>query len=261
MDSSPYNRQNHLLKLSDVQSILRDRGIESQPSNLSLYQKSFVHESYRTLKCYEQWEPDPSCVPLQKESYERLEFIGDALIESVVANYLYSRFHEIYDQDEGFLTKLKTRLVCGKNLTYISSCLGFQKYLMISKSIEDKYGGRTHMKDHKILCDVFEAFCGALYKDTSNYELVQKFIIQSIEDTIDFSELILHDTNYKDQLSRYIKKTYDKYPEYKTVEVENRHKTEIYNGPDLIGESTHVDKKQSQQEAARKGLEYYGILN
>ena len=91
---------------------------------------------------------------------------------------------------------------------------------------------------------------GALYKDTSNYELVQKFIIQSIEDTIDFSELILHDTNYKDQLSRYIKKTYDKYPEYKTVEVENRHKTEIYNGPDLIGESTHVDKKQSQQEGS-----------
>lgn len=117
------------------------------------------------------------------------------------------------------------------------------------------------MKDHKILCDVFEAFCGALYKATNDYELVKKFVISSIESNIDIGDMIVQDTNYKDQLWRYIKQTYDKYPRKEIIENANIYHTTIFNGPDKIGESSHVDKKQSEQQASKKGLEYYGILN
>ena len=262
MDTSPYNKHNFLVTENDVKDILSNANIHlTSIGNLHFYQKSFVHESYRTLKCYESIPKDESCLPLQKESYERLEFIGDALLESIVANYLYSRYHEIYGQDEGFLTKLKTRLVCGKNLTELSSLLGFQKYIVISKYVEEKHKGRHNMKDHKILCDVFEAFCGALYKATNDYELVKKFVISSIESNIDLGDMIIQDTNYKDQLWRYIKKTYDKYPNINVTEHQNIYETIIFNGPDKIGESSHVDKKQSEQQASKKGLEYYGILN
>tara|TARA_B110000858_G_C17747951_1_gene448271 strand:- start:47 stop:838 length:792 start_codon:yes stop_codon:yes gene_type:complete len=258
----PYNSNNESITKDTIHKILSSLKITFEVNNLSLYQKSFIHESYRKLKCYENMVNKNNNMALQEESYERLEFIGDALIESITANYLYDRYHIIYKQDEGFLTKLKTRLVCGKNLTYLSGCLELQKYIVISKMVEDKNKGRENMKSHKILCDVFEAFCGALYQDTNDYELVKKFIINVYEKFIDFSELIITDINYKDKLSRYIKKTYDNYPIYNTIMIdEDNYKTEIFNGEDKIGEFISLDKKDSNQEAAKLGLIYYGILN
>ena len=261
MDNNPYNKNNFLVTEDTIQYILKNANINIRISNIYLYQKSFIHESYRKLKCYESIPRDVSCLPLQDESYERLEFIGDALIESIVSNYLYSRYHEIYNKDEGFLTKFKTRLVCGKNLTILSNMIGFYKYIVISKSIEDKYNGRQNMKDHKILCDVFESFCGALYKDTNDYEIVKKFVIYCIESNLDMSEFIIQDTNFKDQLWRYIKQTYNKYPNQKTEEIDGIFSTKIFNGSDIIGISKDIDKKKSEQLASKKGLEYYGILN
>ena len=120
MESNPYNKNNFLLTESFLNEILNQVDIKINSCNIELYQKSFVHESYRKLKCYEKMTNTDNCLQLQNESYERLEFIGDALIESIVANYLYSRYHEIYNQDEGFLSKLKMRIVCGKNLSKLS---------------------------------------------------------------------------------------------------------------------------------------------
>ena len=149
----------------------------------------------------------------------------------------------------------------GKTLTYLSFKIGFHKYIVISKWIEDKHNGRNNMTDHKILCDVFEAFCGALYKDTKNYEIVEKFVINSIEKYLDLSEFIINDTNYKDQLWRYMKKTYDKYPEKNTINVEDEYLTQIKNGEEIIGEFKSNDKKESEQLASREALKHYGILN
>jgi ribonuclease III len=261
MESNPYNKNNFLLTESFLNEILNQVDIKINSCNIELYQKSFVHESYRKLKCYEKMTNTDNCLQLQNESYERLEFIGDALIESIVANYLYSRYHEIYNQDEGFLSKLKMRIVCGKNLSKLSNKLNLKKYIIISKSIEDKYNGRVNMCEHKILCDVFEAFCGALYKDTKNYEIVEKFVINSIEKYLDLSEFIINDTNYKDQLWRYMKKTYDKYPEKNTINVEDEYLTQIKNGEEIIGEFKSDDKKESEQLASREALKHYGILN
>ena len=260
--ATPFNSFNFKVSETNIYEIFNKLDINFKLNDISLYQKSFIHESYRKLKCYEDMINNNNYMALQDESYERLEFIGDALIESITANYLYDRFHIIYNQDEGFLTKLKTRLVCGKNLTYLASCLDLQKYIVISKMVEDKNNGRENMKTHKILCDVFEALCGALYQDTKDYQLVEKFVINVYEKFIDFSELIITDINYKDKLSRYIKKTYDNYPIYNTIIIdEDNYKTEIFNGEDKIGEFISQDKKDSNQGAAKLGLIYYGILN
>ena len=76
----------------------------------------------------------------------------------IVANYLYSRFP---DQNEGFLSKIRTKLVNGKMLGYLSDKIGFPKFAIISKQVDDSNG----RNNYKIMEDIFEAFIGALYLD------------------------------------------------------------------------------------------------
>ena len=105
-DETPYNNQNILINEKDVNNILKRFGIELDCININLYRKSLVNKSYVTRKnenfvtgnenCPE------DCLPLQEESNERFEFLGDSVLSTTVANYLYERYP---DQQEGFLTK------------------------------------------------------------------------------------------------------------------------------------------------------------
>ena len=72
---------------------------------------------------------------LQKYSYETMEFLGDSILSSIISSYLYERFYTIYEQNEGFLTKLKIRFVCGEQLAFLSRQLEFNKYMILSKHI------------------------------------------------------------------------------------------------------------------------------
>ena len=65
---------------------------------------------------YEEFTNDNNDLPLQKISYETMEFLGDSILSSSVSSYLYQRFYEIHDQNEGFLTKIRMRIVCGEAL-------------------------------------------------------------------------------------------------------------------------------------------------
>lgn len=265
-NENPYNLNNFLITSDVVIDILSQHNINDfKIKDISLFIKSFIHESYTNLKCYETFKNDNKRLDLQKESYERLEFLGDSFIGCIVAEYLYKRYHEIYGVNEGFMTKLRTRIVMGKTLTYLSFKIGFHKYIVISKWIEDKHNGRNNMTDHKILCDVFEAFCGALYLN-SDFFTLQKFLISVIEKYIDFSDFILNDINYKDKLSRYIHKTYNYYPNYIVNEtiIDNikTYKCIIKNNKDeIISEYVSENKKQAEQSSAKLALKYYNILN
>ena len=82
---------------------------DSISPNLKLYQKSFIHKSYCKLKDYNEFKyPGDNYLPLQEESYETIEFLGDSILGSVVSSYIYRRFHMIYGETEGFLTKLNS---------------------------------------------------------------------------------------------------------------------------------------------------------
>ena len=136
-------------------------------TDITLYQKAMIHKSYCELPEYKEFEyPGENCYHYKKEIYETLEFLGDSILGSIVSSYIFERFHIIHNQNEGFLTKLKIRLVCGENLCKFSKNINLQKHIIISKHIEEKCSGRENTN---ILEDVFEAFVGAIYLD-NDYE-------------------------------------------------------------------------------------------
>tara|TARA_R110002074_G_scaffold214997_2_gene384889 strand:- start:554 stop:1348 length:795 start_codon:yes stop_codon:yes gene_type:complete len=262
-NNSPYNKNNFLISSENILNILNKFNINDfKIKDISLFQKCFIHESYTNLKCYSEYKNSDNCLPLQNESYERLEFLGDSFIGCITAEYLYERYHKIYNVNEGFMTKLRTRIVMGKTLTYLSYKMGLHKYIIISDSIESKYNGRNNMGEHKILCDVLESFCGALYLN-SDFNTLKSFFINIIESFIDFSELILNDINYKDQLSRYIRKTYNYTIKYDTIKDKDLiYECSIKDKDNItICKYNSEDKKEAEQECAKLALKYYNILN
>ena len=259
--SDPYNPKNIFLNVDDVNNIMKSLNINNfKCNNLSLYQTAFVHKSYTELKDYKEYDKPDGVMELQKLSYETLEFIGDAFLGNIIANYLYKRYFYNHGEDEGFLTKLKIRFVCGEQLAYLSKCLGFDKYIIISKHIDENCSGRTNSN---ILEDTFEAFIGALYHDTGDFKLVERYIINIIEKYVDFSETILHDNNYKDQILRYLQHNYKVYPTYDTNkdENENIYICRIYKEDEYIETGKGNSKKKSEQDAAKRALIKYCVIS
>lgn len=267
MDSdTTYNSKNNLFTIDDLKKIFPDINISKQ-LDISVYQRAFVHSSYCTRKNENFEEANihcpKDCLPLQETSYERFEFLGDALLNTVTSDYLYHRYP--YEQ-EGFLAKMKTKLVNGTMLAYLSKCAGFDKYIIISKQIEESDGRSTK----SILEDVFEAFLGALYTDFSKintgigYTAVQDFIVYVFEEYIDFAELINRNNNYKDILSKYFQHNFQSVPKFIELDskIVNNKKEYVYATKDhngtIIGVGRGENIKKAQQEAAKTALVYYG---
>ena len=212
-------------------------------------------------------------MPLQEDSNEVLEWLGDAIIQSVSAIYLYKRYNK---QREGFLTKLRSKLVKTETLSKLALYLNFDKHLIISKHIEIICNGR---KNARILEDSFEAFIGAMMNDfgSSNeaegFDICNTFIRNIIEQKIDITELIINDDNYKDQLMRYYQKMFGgKFPKYEqknlitTVTdngIVNKKFQMIVRDNDniIIGEGIARSKKEAEQKAAKNALMHFGIFN
>ena len=120
----PFNPLNKLVTKEDVQMILIEHGVDYSPKDISLYNKAFLHRSYCTRKndnvITGNTECPTNCLPLQEESNERLEFLGDSILNFVVADYLYDRYPDV---NEGFLTKVRTRIVNGNMLAELSEYL------------------------------------------------------------------------------------------------------------------------------------------
>lgn len=256
--ANPYNLNNRLITLNDITNIMKTLNINDfSTNNLKLYQKSFIHKSYCNMKDYEEFKyPGGEYLPLQDESYETIEFLGDSILGSVVSSYIFKRFHLIYGENEGFLTKLKIRLVCGENLSDVSKKMDLSRYLIISKHIEENCSGRSNKN---ILEDVLESFIGALYLD-KGYEYTETFIINVIETYCDFTEIILKDTNYKDQISRYFQQTFNIYPKYKTEKYENIFRSSIFNGETLIKTGSGESKKKAEQDVSKKALIHFNVI-
>ena len=259
--SDPYNPKNKLITTDDILNIMKSLNIQDLTiSNLDLYQRAFIHKSYCKMKDYEEYNQPDNCLELFTISYETLEFIGDSFLGNIIANYLYNRYFIGHHQDEGFLTKLKIRFVCGEQLAFLSEKLNLGQFMIISKHIDENCDGRNNIH---ILEDIFEAFLGALYSDTNNFQLVEKFIIQCIEKFIDFSDLILKDNNYKDQILRYFQHNYKIYPTYKTIknEEKNIYECQIFKEDEYIETGYGNSKKKSEQDASKKALMKFCVLS
>ena len=279
----PYNNKNVLLNDENLRELFDTNGLKGlKYKNINLYRVAFVHKSYCTMKNIDFNKSNincPSdCLPLQDVSYERLEFLGDSLLGMIVANYLYSRFP---DQNEGFLSKIRTKLVNGKMLGYLSDKIGFPKFAIISKQVEDSNG----RNNYKIMEDIFEAFIGALYLDYQSeddevilpkniklspmtgvgYYVVESWLIYIIENYIDFSELIRVKNNYKDMLTSHMQNYLQDIPQFKEISVSTRDNYKIFNycvkdrNGTIISTSTGKSKKEAENNAALEALKYYNI--
>jgi dsRNA-specific ribonuclease len=239
---NPYNPLNIKIKLSDVQSILTKYNIPPIIDNISLYERAFVHRSYLKRPDYENIQQNitivdrPSdCLPLSSKSNERLEFLGDGILEAITKYYLYRRFPK---ENEGFMTEKKIAIVKNEAIGRVAYEMGLHKWLIISKHAEEKKI-RTNLK--KLGC-LFESFIGALFldfnkvvvKDEENwfqntfvtgpgFQMAQKFIENIFERHIDWVALIQNDDNYKNILQVKIQKEFKVTPHYLEIE----HDTEL----------------------------------
>lgn len=278
-----YNENNFYITKEIILSILKSGNvIVSDISNLEIWQKAFIHKSYcsnndfkKNEKFYgsiEMTDSMESKMPLQDDSNEVLEWLGDGIIQGIIAKYLYERFKL---QREGFLTKIRSKLVKTETLSKLALALNFDRYLIISKHIEIICNGR---KNARILEDCFEAFIGAMMdiysangNDGKAYNMCKTFIIHIIEQKIDITELIVNDDNYKDQLMRFYQKKFNgKFPIYEqkklitTVNdmgISNRKFQMFVRDVDnnIIGEGIARSKKEAEQKAAKAALMHFGI--
>ncbi len=264
-DSYILNENNKFITKKFVEQTLKQYGIDHTVKNLDNFKLAFVHVSYlkeqqltdKFIKLLKEIEPiknKADAIPLQENSYEVLEFLGDAVIHAVIAEYLFRRYPE---KDQGFLTKLRTKIEKGDTLNRFSRKLGFDKYAIISRNIELS-GGRNN--NVNIMEDIFEAFMGALKLET-NYETCQKFIINFIDSEIDFADLINNEDNYKELLMQYYHKNgYKTTPTYhliNTIDEKPRKLFEmIAKNPDgkEIGRGMSTSKVQAAQNAAKQAL-------
>lgn len=263
-DEMPYNNQNILLMEDDLRQIFDNNGLKDiNFNNINLYRNALVHKSYCTMKNADfnqgnQKCPD-DCLPLQEMSYERLEFLGDSLLGMIVASYLYERFP---DQSEGFLSKIRTKLVNGKMLGFLSEKIGFPKFAIISKQVEELNG----RNNYKIMEDIFEAFIAAIYLDFQmDIEIVKKWIIYIIENYIDFSELILSRTNYKDLLVNYMQHHLQDQPKFYEIGIVSRDNNKIFTycikdkNNTVIATAKGFTKKEAENNVSLEALKHYNV--
>jgi dsRNA-specific ribonuclease len=230
---NPYNPVNKELDMHAVGEILRKYGVTLKPMNAELYKRAFVHKSYVKRPKLENIENGITivgrpynCLSLRSRSNERLEFLGDGVLECVTKWYLYRRFPK---EDEGFMTEKKIQLVKNEAIGKLAYTLGLHKYYIMSKHAEEKKT-RTNLK--KLGC-LFESFIGALFLDGNKmtcgnldrcvsgtaptgigFQLAQTFIESVLETHIDWVELVLNDDNYKNILQVMIQKEFKVTPTY-----------------------------------------------
>ena len=175
---------------------------------------------------------------------ERLEFLGDAVLELISSDFLYKKFTQI---PEGELTKKRASLVCEPSLAYCARDFGLPQYLLLGKG-EDMTGGRNR---DSIVSDATEALLGAIYLDggfASAKEFVLKFILNDLE-----NKQLFYDS--KTTLQEIVQGSYDDDVRYELVKEEGPdHNKSFYVhallGNTVLGEGTGHTKKAAEQQAA-----------
>jgi len=273
---NPWNLNNRPIPDSEVLRILRQFGCMDTPRNWDLFRQACVHSSYvdrpEGPSVAQAGEPvvvaerPTECMPLCKDDNEAIEFVGDSLLGCVIALYLHERYP---DQDEGFLTRLRTRLVNNKQLGELAAKIGFPQWLILSRHVEDVCNGRRNLR---IMGSMLEAWVGAMYLDLSEVDAglaflrIKHWLISLFESQVDFAALISDDNNFKDQLLKYYQATYHTPPKYKEVRVEgplhDRTFTMGVLAPDgsVVAVSMARNKKVAEQEASRKALIKLGVI-
>lgn len=205
------------------------------PLNISLYKVALQHSSI---------EEGPT-------SNERLEFLGDAILSAIVADYLFKKYPL---KEEGFLTDIRSRLVNRDSLNNLARKIHLDKFLNYDTSIIKKNG-------HKFIYgNALEALIGAVYLD-HGYDRCHKFVIERlIVNYISLKELIEHDTNFKSKIIQWAHKHHVQLTfrilEEKQYEHYKEFTAQVIIDEKVMGEGTGRTKKCAEQMAAEQALAY-----
>jgi len=233
---NPFNFKNKEITESEVCDILKKYGVPDKVHNINLYKRAFIHKSYCKRPAVENEEngviiekrPN-DCMTLKTKSNERLEFLGDGVLECITKYYLYRRFPKA---NEGFMTEKKIALVKNEHIGRLAYEMGLNKWYIISKNAEEKKT-RTNLK--KLGC-LFEAFLGALFLDFNKidikdedkwfenvfvtgpgFQIAQTFVEGILEQHVDWVQLIQNDDNYKNILQVILQKAFQVTPVYREI--------------------------------------------
>ncbi|WDZ99243.1 ribonuclease III [Mucilaginibacter sp. SJ] len=213
------------------------------PGNLSLYRMAFRHKSVaQNIK------------KGVKNSNERLEFLGDAVLGSVVAEVLFKLYPY---EDEGFLTELRSKIVSRVNLNALGKKLGFDKLI--------EYDNRmlNSSRQGSLLGDAFEALVGAVYLD-KGYDFTKNFLINHIiKPHIDIHTLEQTETNFKSKLIEWCQR-HGRDIIFELVTNQDGESTKLFTvqasvDGEVMGSGKEFSKKNAEKLAAEKACEALGI--
>lgn len=209
------------------------------PSNLFIFKLAFYHKSAINEK------------PYAIQNNERLEYLGDAVLGTIVAEYLFQKYPS---GNEGFLTKMRSKIVKRKSLNKIADKMGLDIFLSQYNSTK---------LSSSMLGNAFEALIGAVYIECG-YEKTKRYVINKIlRSYLDIHELETYDDNYKSQLLEWGQKNgknilYKVIAKYK-FEKRDRFKVAVMVDDEKIATADDFNKKSAEQTASEKAMKILGI--
>jgi ribonuclease III len=185
--------------------------------------------------------------------YERLEFLGDAILGFVMADFIYGGYP---DFDEGAMAELRAALVSGRTLADLAESLGLGEAVLMDRGVETAGGRRLH----SVLADCFEAIVGAVYLD-QGIDTARRFILGVYTTRLDPETLAGHVKDYKSQLQEVVQAAGQPTPVYRTVaESGPAHDrvftVEVVVGDEATGRGTGRSKKEAERAAAEDALRH-----
>jgi len=207
---------------------------------MSLFRLAFYHKSTANDKVY------------SIQSNERLEYLGDAVLGTIVAEYLFKKYPS---SDEGFLTKMRSKIVKRKSLNKIADKMGLDVFL-------NEYNNTRLSKS--MLGNALEALVGAVYLERG-YHGTKRYVIQRIlRGYLDIHELEQYDDNYKSQLLEWCQKSgqsvaYKMLAKYK-MDKRDRFKVAVLVNGKRLATADDFNKKSAEQTASEKAMKVLGIV-
>ena len=211
-----------------------------KPKDIKLYNTAFSHSSYANEH-------------KAKNDYERLEFLGDSVVDLVIAEYLYS----CKSENEGEMTKVRASYVCENALYEYSIDLGLNNYILVGHG-EEKEGGKYKKA---IVADIFEALMGAIYLDLG-YSTVRKVVLNIIVPYIEDPKVSFF-SDYKSALQEYVQED-QKSLHYELISEigpahDKKFTVEVKIDDIVYGRGSAGSKKEAEQEAAKEALNKISI--
>ncbi|QTX02821.1 ribonuclease III [Candidatus Phytoplasma luffae] len=204
-----------------------------KPKNIQIYITSLTHSSYANEN------------NLTKNNNERLEFLGDSIINFLMANYLYKKNRD----NEGIMTKKRSQAVCVESLLIYAEEIKLKKYILLGKGERKRFHN-----NYSIIADAFEALFGAIFMDLGYHQVEKTFnyvvlpCLKKVINIIDFKTQLqeLIQTNKKNISYKIISE--------KGLAHEKEFIAEVYLENQLLGRGFGKTKKASEQKAAQKAL-------